>query len=242
MVTTYALSGELVEGDSTVTVSYGGKTTTFTVDVTRYVMYDYIYNSANVDSEYVNTGLTYRWTTLNLEFEALNNNPKTASDGLIGANNTNTSDTKNIIWYGRASKGGFSTYSLGVAKQLSTVPENTRAVCKYFFVDGGESYIQYEDTVVAVATVSESSIGDNIKPLLLAGTYTVSGNNSPYGMKGERGCKLGYVKFSDPSTDNVVYNFIPAHDLQNNKYGFYETVHSVFYPSNGSNFRCGNWE
>lgn len=38
IVTTYTLSGTLIEGTSTITVSYGGKTTTFTVTVTEKVI------------------------------------------------------------------------------------------------------------------------------------------------------------------------------------------------------------
>ena len=42
-VTTYTLSGTLTEGTSAITVSYGGKTTTFNVTVSsKYTFYDYI--------------------------------------------------------------------------------------------------------------------------------------------------------------------------------------------------------
>ncbi len=241
----YTLSGTLTAGTSTVTVSFGGKTTTFTVTVTaQYQTYDYIYTTAENDDEWVDTGLTYSpsWGTLNLEFEAMNSNTSSSSDALIGANNTTTSNKANILWYGRASKGGFSAYNLGVAKQLNTVPGDTRAVCKYFFVDGGESYLQFDSTTVAVATVSKSAITSNGKSLVLAGGYAMSGTGKAYGMNGARPCKLGYVKFTNPDNNAVLYNFVPAHDVINGKYGFFETVHSVFYPSNGSNFRCGNWE
>ena len=49
VVTTYALSGSLVAGESTITVTYGGKTTMFTVTVTHRVL------------EYVTDGLFARW-------------------------------------------------------------------------------------------------------------------------------------------------------------------------------------
>lgn len=38
VVTNYTLSGELTQGPSTITVTYGGKTTTFTVEVTHYTI------------------------------------------------------------------------------------------------------------------------------------------------------------------------------------------------------------
>lgn len=49
-VTDYTLSGTLTEGTSTITVSYGGKTTTFTVTVTEYPSYSITYNLTNVTS------------------------------------------------------------------------------------------------------------------------------------------------------------------------------------------------
>ena len=50
-VTNYTLSGTLAVGTSTVTVSYGGKTTTFSVTVTHYVQqYSVTYNLTNVIS------------------------------------------------------------------------------------------------------------------------------------------------------------------------------------------------
>lgn len=50
-VTNYTLSGALSVGTSTVTVSYGGKTTTFSVTVTHYVQqYSVTYNLTNVIS------------------------------------------------------------------------------------------------------------------------------------------------------------------------------------------------
>lgn len=244
-VTAYTLSGELTNGTNEITVSYGGKTTTFTVTATQYQLYDYIYSSSG-NTDYVDTGLTRSpsWTTLNLEFEAWQDNSYTGADGLIGASNTNTADKSNLVWFARASRGGFSTYSLGVAKQLNTVPAQTRAICKYFFVDGGESYLMYNDTRVAVATVSSSEISPNGKSLVLAGTYTLSGESNPYGMNGSSSMKdrLGYVKFSNPSNNEVVYNFVPAQDLISEKYGYYDTVGGVFYPQIGSTLRCANWE
>ena len=145
-----------------------------------------------------------------------------------------------MVWYARASKGGASAYNLGVAKQINTIPADTRAVVKYFFVDGGQSYMQWNDTVVNVNTVSKSSISENNVPLVLAGGYPFSGGNK-FGFKGNSGTKLGYVKFTDPDTNTLLYHFIPAHDLQADKWGFYDAVNNNFYASNGSYYRCANW-
>ena len=241
----YSLSGSLTGGENTITVSYNGKTTTFTVDVTRYVLYDYLYQSVAYEGtaqlEYVDTGLTYSpsFNVLNIEFEAVNKNTRNVTAALVTANNQIASDTGNVVWYARANKGGFSAYNLGVAKQLNTVPGDTRAVIKYFFVDGGQSYMQWESTTVDVASLAKSSVASNQNSLILAGGRQFS-DVMQYGLAGGLS-ELGYIKFIDPSTDNLVYHFVPAHDLTTDKYGFYENVNDVFYPSNGTGFRCGNW-
>lgn len=245
-ISTYILSGTLTEGTSTITVSYGGKTTTFSVNVTRYVIYDYLYTSRTSGSgtnDYVSTDLVHTpsFNTLNVEFEAMNLNDESQADPLFCANNMDTSNTGNMVWYSRVNKGGFSAYNLGVAKQLNTVPGDTRATIKYFFVDGGESYMQYENTTVAVATMAKSAVATNNKTLMLAGGYSFT-NGEKYGMRVGGKTKLGYIKFTDPDSGDIVYHFRPAHDLSTGKYGFLETINNHFYPDYDTYLRCGNWE
>lgn len=245
-ISTYVLSGTLTEGTSTITVSYGGKTTTFSVNVTRYVIYDYLYTSRTSGSgtnDYVSTDLVHTpsFNTLNVEFEAMNLNDGSQADPLFCANNTDTSNTGNMVWYSRVDKGGFSAYNLGVAKQLNTVPGDTRATIKYFFVDGGESYMQYENTIVAVATMAKSAVAQNNKTLMLAGGYSFT-NGEKYGMRVGGKTKLGYIKFTDPDSGDILYHFKPAHDLSTGKYGFLETINNHFYPDYDTYLRCGNWE
>ena len=248
VVTGYTLSGTLTEGTSTITVSYSGKTDTFDVVVTRYVFYDYIYDSYTTDQyttpSWVDTGLTYSpsFTTLNIEFAAENKNNSSGNSSapLICANNTATSDTGNVVWYARINKAGFSAYNLGVAKQLSSVPGDTRAVIKYFFVDGGQSYMEWNGTVVNVATIAKSSVATNDRTLLLMGGYSFS-KDEAYSHGGNGKIRLGYVKFTDPATNTLLYHFIPAYDSTTGKYGFYEDVNGVFYPDRDSYLRGGNW-
>jgi hypothetical protein len=251
----YALSGALTEGTSTITVSYGGKTTTFNVTVTRYQLFDYIYNSATPASpsedtqgqEWVATGLKHApsWSTLNIEFEAMNSNDLSNADNLFAATQHNTTNTGNTQWMARVNKAGFSAYNLGVAKQLNMVPADTRAVIKYFFVDGGESYMEWDSNRVAVATVSKSSISNNNEALVLAGGRTTSATVSDFyfGLRKGAKTKLGYIKFTDPDSNTLLYHFIPAHDVAENRWGFYEAVNGIFYASNGTtDLRCANWE
>ena len=246
-VTGYTLSGELTEGTSTITASYDGQSDTFTVTVTapvRYVFYDYIYATNTTESNnYVDTGLTEKWGAYCAEFEAMNSNSSGTAVPLFGANNKTTSDKSNVLWYARASKGGFSSYYLGQAKQLNTAPGDTRAVCKYVFVDGGQSYLEYNGTTVNVATESASSVGTLTYPLILAGGYSFSILGNKYGLRSDHDVKLSYIKFTDPANgDAVVHHFKPAHDTQDDKVGYYDTVTDTFYPAKtGAALSLGNW-
>lgn len=245
-VTGYTLSGELTAGTSTITVSYDGQSDTFTVTVTapvRYVFYDYIYATNTTETNnYVDTGLTEKWGAYSCEFEAMNSNNLATATSIFGANNSSTASKSNVLWYARASKGGFSSYYLGQAKQLNTVPGDTRAVCKYVFVDGGQSYLEYNGTTVAVATESASSLSVLSNTMVLAGGWTFAGNTK-VGLRSDRLVKLGYIKFTDPANgDAVVHHFKPAHDTQEDKVGYYDTVTDTFYPAKtGAALSLGNW-
>ena len=58
VTTNYTLSGTLTEGTSTITVSYGGKTTTFTVTVTGWD-FEWYATSGTVPSDITNNGVTF---------------------------------------------------------------------------------------------------------------------------------------------------------------------------------------
>lgn len=241
----YTLSGTLAEGTSTITVTYAGLTDTFDVTVTstRYTFYDYIYNSSlssTFNEEYVDTGLTYApsFNALNLEFEAMNSNSTSSTDAILGANTTDTTNTGTILWYARQNKAGYSAFLLGTSGKLENVAGDTRAVVRYTFADGGQSTIQSGTYSANIATIAKSAITNTNKSLILAGGYAIA-SGSAYGVR--RNVKIGYIKFTDPTTDELVYHFIPAYDSVSDKYGFYETVNKIFYPSNGTYFRGGNW-
>lgn len=241
----YNLSGTLTAGTSTITVTYNSVTTTFNVTVTGYNKYDYLYCTASNTSyndDYVDTGLTYSpaWTALNIEFEVMNSNNTNYSDGLIGANNTSNSANGNLVWYARQGKAGFSTYSLGIAAKDQTAAGDTRHVISYHFVDGGTSYFECSGTQTNIGSVNKANIVNVNKALILCGGYSFS-DGTAYGLMGQGLSKLGYVKFSDPDTDDLVYEFIPAYDPVTAKYGYYETVNDNFYPQSDTYLAGGNW-
>ena len=247
--TDYTLSGTLTDGTSTITASYGGKTDAFSVTVTaRYTHYDYLTNtrsySSSANSDYVNTGLTYSpsFSTLNSEFEFMNSNNVSSSCCLIGqGGNFTTSGTGHFIYYARASKGGFSAYVFGTAKQISTITADSAETVNYYFVDGGTSYFEYNSEATNITTVSKSNIPQNAQPLILCGGCKSGDSSTIYGMLGGGKAKLGYVKFSDPSNSNLLYHFIPAYDEKESKWGYHEVVNGVFYPAHTTYLQGGNW-
>lgn len=104
VVATYTLSGTLAEGTSTITVSYGGKTTTFTVIVSgapSYVtnglihMWDGVNNTGNGDDSHSSITTTWKDLVGNIDLSGPFDNAAWAENGLTF--NTPTVRTKK--WY-----------------------------------------------------------------------------------------------------------------------------------------------
>ena len=106
----YTLSGTLAEGVSTVTVSYDGQTTTFSVTVTAsgvlpegYTKYDYLYSNAGSSTagSYINTGVTFTSGVTSAEFTVV---LQEVADGTganaypIGVRQKGTGNTNNTGW------------------------------------------------------------------------------------------------------------------------------------------------
>lgn len=84
-VTTYTLSGTLTEGTSTITVSYGGKTTTFSVTVTHYVQ------------TYVTSGLIHWYDGINNTQNGHDATATTWTD-LVGTNTLTMNNSSYATW------------------------------------------------------------------------------------------------------------------------------------------------
>lgn len=84
-VTTYTLSGTLTVGTSTITVSYGGKTTTFNVTVTSFI------------NKYATNDLIHFWDGINNTLNGHDSSTTTWYD-LIGTNNLVNTNTGTYTW------------------------------------------------------------------------------------------------------------------------------------------------
>lgn len=88
-VTTYTLSGTLTEGTSVITVSYGGKTTTFNVTVTEYVQ------------TYVTNGLIHQWDAIDNTGNGHDGSVTTWAD-LVGTDTLTMHDSTKASWESNA--------------------------------------------------------------------------------------------------------------------------------------------
>lgn len=111
IVTSYVLSGTLTVGVSVITVSYGGKTTTFSVTVT--------------ELSYVSNGLIHRWDAIE-NTENGHNSSATTWDDIVGSSDLVMNDPSYASWSDNALvlSGNVNQYLDCIGGQLG-LAENT---------------------------------------------------------------------------------------------------------------------
>lgn len=232
-VTTYVLSGTLTEGTSTITVSYGGKTTTFTVTVTQllptgYTKLDYVWSYGNSTRSpiYVNTGVI---PTANTSFEY-----KVSRDTLPDATSGNNSgghicSTENyyvpFLRYYQPS---------GQSPRTSLFSNRTGAEIDSDSLDGQvfadtpmeiSAFNNGNDVVLDGTTLYSSVAGVKVPSKQLT-LFTYNGNTSvtPYLFVG----KLYYMKIYENGT--MIREYIPCKN-SDNVVGLYDKVNDTFNTS-----------
>lgn len=256
-VTTYTLSGTLTEGTSTITVSYGGKTTTFTVEVTHqelpsgYTKYDYITPNVSFGAETKAYGI---WTDAQLSTDyTIEIKLKFPSDlgsnlqaqPLIGTR-SGASGTKEIAlffkygqgtlgyWYSGTDSTTSITLSKGAVHTIKIQPvgvSSTYSTYATFDIDGTE----YSTGSTATGITFDSWFG--IFTYAINANSGISANNVIY-----VGQQIGEIIVTDSNGD-AVYDFVPAKD-PDGKYGFYEKVNGQFYYNStyaSTGFIGGDW-
>lgn len=231
IVTDYTLSGTLQEGTSTITVTYDGKTDTFSVTVTHrlipstYQQVEYIASdgSAHFEIRDLNypVGTVYKVKMFQTQRDTVNNR---VAVGCL------TSDTKYLcIGYKRDANnvGGFhywdgcwvtltkaytepSTVTLtSTSSSISVVAENT--------TESQNKTIQTQEAVTNV--IKLGMFWDNRDANALVGRiYDVEVKNG----------------------NTTLSHFVPCYRISDNEIGMYETVSGVFYTSNtGTSFTKG---
>lgn len=253
-VTDYTLSGTLTEGTSVVTVSYGGKTATFSVTVTsgRRLPTGYtnkLYVQSNGDA-YINTGIKEKG-------QASAGDVTTGFWGKFKAYNAGT-NTKSLWGYQGIATGQVSTFRFLL--QLATA--NTIA---YYGAESGLSTVisGWDSSVVNEITVTLPT--DSNYP-----TFDVNGTTSTGNKKKTTGnptgdseiylmtqnYKAGGAEASDKAVDGsyircygfkifetsgTVFDGVPCERTSDGVAGIYDFISETFYPSIGANqFTSGN--
>lgn len=248
-VTSYTLSGTLTEGTSTITVSYGGKTTTFTVNVTsQYTFYDYItmtyadntilptncgiLTDVPFSSEYtLETAVKYTSST------DRPSNIMGIRDGQTGTKQFglfyNCSVGKLGYWYGgtdttvdnrplvRNQVNAIKVQPVGVS---STYPLNAT-----LNVNGTD----YDTGSTVTGETWKSWLG--FFKYGISATQTSTNSSDRF-----QTIQIGETKIKD-SSNNVLHDFKPAYDGEH--YGLYDSVTGNFYynSSYADKYTCGNW-
>ena len=236
-VTTYALSGTLTEGTSTITVSYGGKTTTFTVTVTQllptgYTKLDYVWTYGNSTSKpiYVNTGVI---PTANTSFEY-----KVSRDTLPDATSGNNSGghicstERYYVPFLRYYQPSGQSPRLSLLSNRTGTESDSDSLANIVFADTPmeiSAFIDGNDVVLDGTTLYSVMAGGSApsKQLTLF-TYNGVTNLGAYLFVG----KLYYMKIYENGT--MIREYIPCKN-SNNVVGLYDKVNDTFNTSATAN-------
>lgn len=236
VVTAYTLSGTLEVGTSTITVSYGGKTTTFTVEVTDsaalpegYTKYDYLYSDATANNKgsYINTELTFDLpTSLKCTVDAQMDSTNTWIGAVAGMRKTGTGSTND---------NGFYMGYDGSANQYCFIWSNTGSTTSYTPSDLTAKHrlvgtwtpsslsIAVDDNPAVINNLTTRAIGGY--PFCLFGIKhaTLAEGGTPYTFRG----KIYYAKVE--VNGEKVAEFIPCVRDSDSVAGVYDVVRQAFY-------------
>lgn len=242
-VTEYTLSGTLAEGTSTITVTYGGKTTTFTVTVTEappYTFYDYLQGDGTA---FLDTGLSaktyladsykkyvkFRLGTIANEKCVFGVRNGWGTTGVIVQINTATSDRLNVC-FGNA----WTKDSTPVANDLIELELDHPTIKK-----NGETLGTVSSASAAITSATATI------PLFCtwggsSGGESISYNGGylsqffPY--------KIYRFTVTEKSTGTVIADMKPAMRVSDGAVGMYDSVRDEFYTNarNTGVFTLGN--
>lgn len=211
-ITNYTLSGTLTVGTSVITVSYGGKTTTFNVTVSEIggdlpseyqkVAWIGVENSSQVPTAYIEAGLVINaGDVLYAEIKPFSIVDQYDSP-LGGAYNTGYP-----LWelYYTQSGNALEVYSVSVGGGIKAV------------LDGDYSYV--------IGSWDNVSINFSANTMLNILTY----KNNQYAFNGK--IKTLVVKNSN---DVVTHNYVPCYRKSDDVIGMYDTVVGVFHMNAGT--------
>lgn len=230
VVTNYTLSGTLTEGTSTITVSYGGKTTTFNVTVTAvppYEYYDYIQGDGTA---YINTGLlasTYCTNDYEQEVKVAGHTTE-SSKAVCGARQQWGSANARAVWHtnatysqtycGKDTGYNMSGSSLDVPVTIKTTTDK-KIYCDESLVDTATGSVSITHTG-PITLFAECTSGNG------SGYVAVDGTNAYAGAFSKS--RIYYFKVKD-GNDNLVADLRPAVRISDSAIGMYDLIRDEFY-------------
>lgn len=233
VITGYTLSGTLEVGTSTVTVSYGGKTTTFNVTVTSVVPGEYqrVEWIANAGGSYIQASNPAFKLPASFRVEAKTqlhgyNTAQNATYGNIlavstpdnqyyGAELAYKKDTDSIVFFAGAQSSVTPTDITDVLIVGGIISGST-AKC-YVDINGNRQF--GSDT-----TVSRDYTTNTI------GIFT---GGTSYNFKSFFIGKIFYLKIYN-TNEELIANYIPCYRLADNEIGMYDSIAEAFYSNAGT--------
>ena len=250
-VTDYTLSGTLAEGTSVVTVSYGGKTATFSVIVASalsdYTLCDYIKCTSTAYS-LTNKGVLtdiamHSDYTLETSLKMDTSKPNPVP---IFGTRSGSSGTKEIAIFATPSTGKLGYWINGVDTTntyTGVFSLNTLHSVKYKPVGSSTAYPS--DNVIEVDG-TDYSLGANASgvafdPWLGFFVYAISASSLNTGSFQNANLSIGTTTIKD-GNGNILHRLIPATNSESVQ-GLIDAVTRTWYPVNDTTiFECGNWE
>lgn len=228
--TDYTLSGTLTVGTSTITVSYGGKTTTFSVTVTQeppYDFYDYIQGDGTA---YINTGLlasTYCTNDYAQEIKVAGHTSE-SSKAVCGARQQWGSANARGVWHTNATYsqtycGKDTGYTMsGSSLDVPVVIKTTTDKKIYFdevLVDTATGAVSITHTG-PITLFAECTSGQG------SGYTAISGTNAYAGAFSDS--RIYYFKVKD-GNGNLVADLRPAVRISDSAIGMYDLIRDEFF-------------
>lgn len=225
-ISAYTLSGTLTEGTSTVTVSYGGKTATFSVTVTGrllpsgYQQLEYVYSEGNV---YFESAVSPRTYPIRIETGIYKTSQANSEQAIICKKASGSASLE--IGYNATANTLFA-YSGASAKVTDQVVYgNVIDVVAEF--NSASPYKTLDVTADEETLTAENTTANNVSIL----------GNSPLYLFGSASSltyvgRMYYCRVY--SGGELIGNFIPCYDKETGYAGMYETVGGTFHHSQGS--------
>ena len=222
----YTLSGTLTAGTSTVTVTYNGKTTTFTVNVTAYyVYYDYLEGDGTA---FINTDLNakeYAKDTYSKYIKVRLNEP-VQEIALFGARNQ--WGATGVLIQGNITN--FRAFFANANTEITPVAENG-----LYEIELTHPSIKYNGETYATVSGTTPTITSTTATLALFGVW---GGSSPsgdkYALNGgwvSQFCphKIYRFKITEISSGDVIADMKPAIRSIDSAVGMYDSVRNRFF-------------